>query len=56
MDKYKKMSYEKEQIERAEKEHDKNFKMKIKFFGTKNDSKFLSITEEELKKIKDIFN
>ena len=49
------MKYEIEQIERAELNHDWNYGfIKIKFYGTDGESKFLNINKEQLNKIKDI--
>lgn len=47
-------NYEINQIERAEDKHDWTYKMSIVFSGTKNKTNHLSITEDQLKKIKEI--
>ncbi len=49
-----KNKYIREQIERAEKNHNKAYKIKIKFYGTHDDSNFLVVSEKGFKKIKSI--
>jgi hypothetical protein len=46
--------YQISEIERAEKEHDKHFFISVKFVGTKNESRFFNLTEEQIKKIKEV--
>jgi len=47
-------NYKIKQIERAEEEHDWTYKMSVVFSGTKNKSNYLSITKEQLKRIKEV--
>ena len=46
--------YIKFQIERAEENHNKAYKMRIKFYGLKGESNFLVVSEKGFKKIKAI--
>ena len=48
------MNYRKIQIEKATKNHDFKYNIKIKFFGLKNNSNFLDISLKELNQIKKI--
>lgn len=49
-------SYEIDQLNRAEEDHDWKYPMTIKVSGTKNSSKYLSITKKEFEKIKKILS
>lgn len=46
--------YRKEQIEKAENKHDWNFNIKVKFYGTFENSNFLDIPYKDFIKIKEI--
>lgn len=46
--------YEINQIEEAEREHDWTYKMTVRFSGSSHNSNHLSITKEQLEKIKEI--
>jgi len=47
-------SYEQSEIEAAEKDHDWTYKMGIKFFGSKNNSKNLQLDKKQFNEIKRI--
>jgi hypothetical protein len=46
--------YRKEEIEKAEHNHNNRFNFKLKIYGSSGESKFLDITGEEMQRIKDI--
>lgn len=46
--------YQITEIERAEKNHNKEYPIKVKFYGSQFDSRFFDLTEEQLKKIKEV--
>lgn len=50
------MSYEKDEIERVEKDHDWTYRMGIKFFGSKNSSKTMRMSQEQFEEIKRILS
>lgn len=46
--------YRKEEIEKAEHNHNNRFNFKLKIYGSSGESKFLDITGEEMQRIKNI--
>lgn len=49
-----KNKYITQQLERAEKNHNTAYKMRVKFYGTEGESNFLVVSKEGYKKIKKI--
>ena len=46
--------YQKEQLERAQLNHDWKYGMGVRFFGTQNDTKIIRLSKEQWQEIKEI--